>query len=1260
MDDTEKPAIEQKPLKPSHYVGIGASAGGLEALEDLLKNVPVDTGMAFIVVQHLSPDYKSMMVELLQRRTEMPVLQIEDGMVAEANRIYLVPPKKNLEIYHGRLILTEQMRNIGINLPIDIFFRSLAADQKKNAIAIVLSGTGSDGTLGVRAVKEQGGMVMVQDYSSAKFDGMPKSAIATGLVDYILDTTRMSDALVKYVKHPLVQQSAKEKQQSKEETDYVKILSLIRTHIGEDFSYYKPKTLIRRIERRVSVNQFQTVAEYIHLLLHSPQECEILAKEFLIGVTQFFRDKEAFEVIDREIVPALFVNREPKSTVRIWSVGCSTGEEAYSIAILCKEYIDKQKLNIDLKIFATDLDREAVRFAGLAIYPESIVSDVPQPYLEKYFNRKPDAYQVNSELRQMVIFSSHNVITDPPFSKIDLIICRNLLIYFKPEMQDKVLGLFQYSLANQGYLFLGSSESINPESGAFEAIHSKWKIFRHKQGYKPPLPTSLLSPRSGQNIDLSLNTTVALQATDTVPWELNAKLYEKVINFFAPAGVIVDNNNTIVHLFKDMQRYLDFPQGKPSYDLLVLANPQLSMVLSNMLYKARKEKTQVVLRQFKYKEGKRTLLLNLSVMPVTLRKNYPEYAVVSIVEELKVENNVHERIEETFDFNEQAGERIKELERELQYRDENLQTTVEELETSNEELQATNEELVAANEELQSTNEELQSVNEELYTVNSQYQEKIMELTTLNNDISNLLTNTNIGTLFLDSNLTVRKFTREISKIVNVLDVDIGRPFVHLTLNCNYKNLYNDVNEVLDSLISKEIEIRADDGEWYLVKVQPYRHADKSIHGVLITQVNISALKRVTQINTRLNQAIEQSDTGFIITSLTGEIEYVNKGFVRMSGYSLEEVKGQTPRILKSGRHDAAFYATLWDTIRSGNTWKGELLNRRKDGALYWERAVITPHKDEAGQIINFLAIKDDITEKKKALEDLEKSEERFRTLFETMSLGVVYQNTDGEIISANPAAQRILGLTLDQMLGRTSIDPRWKAVRETGEPFPGEQHPAMEALRTGARVENVLMGVSNPLTERITWINVNATPLFKPGENKPFQVYATFDDITLRTEAEMALQKQGVEIQQQNEEIKTANEEIRQTNETLRQTVDELELSQKKYKLLFNTLTIGFAYHRIITDKKGKPIDYEFVKINKAFEQLTGLQRDKVLGKTVKHLMPDIEDFWIETYGQVALHNETCEFEHYSETLQKHFRVNAYSPEKGYFVTLFEEIRSN
>lgn len=1107
--------------EPTHWVGIGASAGGLEALEDLIKNMPDNTGMTFIVVQHLSPDYKSMMAELLSRKTRMKVLQIEDGMAAEANCIYLIPPRKNLEIFHSRLVLTEQVRDADLNLPIDIFFRSLALDQKKKAIGIVLSGTGSDGALGVRAIKEQGGMVMVQNYATAKFDGMPKSAIATGLVDYVLDADKMSDALVKYVKHPLVANANDAQEMNKEETDFVKILSLIRSQVGVDFSFYKPKTIIRRIEHRISVNQFQNIDEYIQFLLKSKKECEILAKEFLIGVTQFFRDHEAFKILEKDVIPKLFQDYEKRGVIRLWSAGCSTGEEAYSVAILCKEYMERNHIQTDLKIFATDMDKNAIKYAGIAAYPESIISDVSQERLRRFFTRSQGTYWVNDQIRQMVIFSNHNLIANPPFSKIGLVVCRNLLIYLKPEMQKKVLGLFQYSLTKGGYLFLGGSESLSGVSDAFEVINSKWKIFKHRKGQPVPELATLIDMRSRDTTPMRSSLSSFKPSLQTNPHLIQRELYERVSNYFAPAGVIVDDNNMIVHFFKDVKRYFHFPEGQASFNLMDLIDPQLSLVVSNILYRVRKDKTDVIVTKLRFVQDDHRCLLNLEGRPVVLKKVKQEYVILSITQYRDERPALTDEAEHDFDFDEQASERIQELERELQYRDENLQTTVEELETSNEELQATNEELVSSNEELQSTNEELQSVNEELHTVNSQYQEKINELTTLNNDINSLLNNTHIGTLFLDSRLRVRKFTPEITRIINVMEADIGRPFTHLTCNCDYDYLYQDVNEVMDNLNVKEIEIKTNDDEWYLLKIQPNRHSDRSVHGVLLTQVNITALKQ-TEI-------------------------------------SLKE----SERKLKEAQKLARLGNWELDIVNNQLTWSDEVYRifdlEPQEFAASYDAFLAYVHPDDREKVNR--AYKDSLKNKR---------------IYDVVHRLIM---KSGEIKYVNERCY-------------SEYDEKGKAVRSVG----------------------IVQDISD----------------LKKAENL---------------------------VQKQQAKLRSASDEKTEINRMLRNTVEKLELSEKKYQRLFNTLSFGFAYHKIITDERGAPVDYEFIDTNTVFEELTGLKKQELVGRTVKQLFPDIEDFWIERYGRVALNGETHQFEHYSKPLDNTFRVKAYSPEKGFFAALFEAV---
>lgn len=872
--------------KPLFYVGIGASAGGLEALEKFFDSMSDDTKLAFIVVQHLSPDYKSMMVELLSRHTSLEVYRSEDGMKVKANCIYLIPPKKNMTIFNGVLQLTEQDHRRGLNLPIDIFFRSLALDQRKNSIGIILSGTGSDGTLGIRAIKEVGGMVMVQDNVSAKFDGMPKSAIATALVDYILPPEQMPKELLKYTRHPYIKDGETKEELGKMGEDVLsKILEIIRNRLGVDFANYKPNTLIRRLERRMSINQINKIENYIKLLNQSPQEVQILYKELLIGVTQFFRDSESFQILKQKVLPVIFEEQDKESQIRLWTVACSTGEEAYSVAILLQEYMDEQNIIRDVKVFATDLDKDAIEYAGVGKYPESIVTDVTPERLNQYFIKRDDGYQVKENIRRMVIFAPHNVIKDPPFSKIDLVSCRNLLIYLKPEMQKKIISMFQFATKVQGFLFLGSSESVGNLSDIFIPVSTKWKIYRFKQDAQMPVMNDIFIPqlrnaRITQNRRIHNETANSKQSvSETKQMET---VYEKLIRQFVPPSILIDENYEIVQVFQNVNEFIKIPIGKVSWNVLRLVRSELSVLLSSMVQKAKKDKDEVKYKNINLRskdDNEKNEKISLSVQYLDDKNTKNKFFIISFEKEqetLKADGEYTE-----YDVNEKYSERIKDLERELVVREESLQTTLEEMETSNEELQATNEELIASNEELQSTNEELQSVNEELYTVNSEYHNKIEELTALNNDMNNLLRNTNIGTLFLDSKLRIRKYTEHITKVINVMDIDIGRPVSHLSFNTIYDSFFDDVEDVMENLLPKVREIQDNEENWYLMKIMPYRTTENAVNGVIITTVNINDLKKAEEELKRerdlFYRVLESSPTGKIVTDKEGHFTYLNK-----------------------------------------------------------------------------------------------------------------------------------------------------------------------------------------------------------------------------------------------------------------------------------------------------------------------------------------------------------------------------------------------
>lgn len=892
----EKQQEEEQLDEPIAYVGIGASAGGLEALEQFFRNMSADTGLTFVVVQHLAPDYKSLMVELLSRHTPMKVFRAEEGISLQANCIYLIPPKKNMTIKQGHLHLTDQNHNRGLNLPIDIFLRSLAQDQKNNAIGIILSGTGSDGSLGLRAIKEVGGMVMVQDERSAKFDGMPKSAIATGLVDYILPPEQMPTELKKFMAHPYINKQEQEETEMDQidESFLTKVVAIIRNRVGVDFSLYKPNTIIRRLERRISINQIQDVENYIQLLQQSPYEVKVLYKEILIGVTQFFRDPEAFELLKREVIPDLFENRKEDQPIRLWSAACSTGEEAYSLAILLHEYMEENKLLHDVKIFASDLDKEALEYASLGTYPESIASDVAPERLLRYFEASADddgTFHIREDIRRMVIFAHHNLIKDPPFSKIDMVSCRNLLIYLKPEMQQKVLSTFHFSLKNKGYLFLGSSENLGSLADAFSIINGKWKIYQYKDSGRIPvlgelLATDYRNPRERQRDQVLKNQ----------EFNFSESVSEHLLGEFVPPGILVDENNHVVHFFRNVDRYVHFSYGKATFNVLKLVRPELSMVLSGVLHKVKKAKKDVVYKNVHYKDGETPRSVN--IIAKYIRDKRSKQNLVLVVFEEGESSMTTKQIElNPDDMGDEYRERLVELEKQLQYRDENLQTTVEELETSNEELQATNEELIASNEELQSTNEELQSVNEELYTVNSEYQNKIQELTALNNDINNLLNTTKIGTLYLDRNLCIRKYTSHITTIFSIKDIDLGRPIHDFSFNAEYDYFFDDVKEALEQQRAKEIEIADKSNNWHLLRIFPYFTDNHIVTGVIVSLIDITDRKLAEESLVRerklLMQVLDDSPIAKITLNAKGEFTYFNQRAGEILETDMQRLKTQ-------------------------------------------------------------------------------------------------------------------------------------------------------------------------------------------------------------------------------------------------------------------------------------------------------------------------------------------------------------------------------
>jgi two-component system CheB/CheR fusion protein len=849
--DPEEAEAEREPGFP--IVGIGASAGGLAAFEAFFASMPADTesGMAFVLVQHLDPGHKSMLTELVRRYTKMQVFEVTDGMEVEPNCTYIIPPNKDMALLRGRLHLMEPASPRGLRLPIDFFFRSLAQDRGEAAICIVLSGTGTDGTLGLRAIKEAGGMAMTQAPSTAGYNGMPNSAISTGLADYILPPGEMPAQLIAFAQLAYSNKSRRTRGLPVGEISGIQhVLVLLRAHSGHDFSSYKQNMILRRVRRRMAVNLIDRVDKYVQYLRQNTGELEMLFNELLIGVTSFFRDPEAYAALQEKVIPSLFTEKEGERMVRVWAPGCSTGEEAYSIAILLQEYVEKIGQPYSFQIFATDIDRDSIERARSGVYPANIALDVSPERLSRFFNAQEDSFRIKESIRDVVIFAEQDVVKDPPFSKIDLVICRNLLIYFEVELQKKVLPLFHYALREGGFLFLGTSESTGEFTNLFEPVDRKWKLYKRKGSFSQAGMAEFHIPQLAAG---GVNRQLFLDRKEKKP-NLRDLTEKTLLQDYAPACVLVNEKGEILYVYGHTGKYLELPTGEASNNILRSARPGLRLELTAALHKIAAQGQPVRYDGLRVKINGDSQVVNLIVK----QADYPYQEgglILVIFEDIALETSTRPpEAENSLDAMETMRDmQIAGLERELHAKEEYLQTMIEELETANEELKSTNEELQSTNEELQSTNEELetskeelQSINEELVTVNNELQQKIESLARANNDMNNLLAGTGIGTVFVDTHLNVQRFTPAVTQILNLIPGDVGRPLSHLMPNLvNYLNLEDDTQAVLADLAPRELEVQAKSGQWYLMRILPYRTLENAIEGAVITFVNISALKQL-------------------------------------------------------------------------------------------------------------------------------------------------------------------------------------------------------------------------------------------------------------------------------------------------------------------------------------------------------------------------------------------------------------------------------
>ena len=854
--DNDKNLSKGKMSVRNLIVGIGASAGGLKPIQSFFDQMPIDTGMSFVVVQHLSPDFKSLMDELLARHTKMKIHKVIDGVDIEPNSIYLIPAEKNMSILGNKLLLTDKSERAGLHLPIDNFFTSLAEVVGEKAVAIVLSGTGSDGSRGIKSVREKGGVVLVQTPESAGFDGMPRAAISTGIVDLICDVHDMPDRLCKYLGdfdrdalHRTEFASERKSDLSNEiaetETVLMRLYRIFRHRNNIDFSLYKPGTISRRLERRMRLSAMTDLDKYIDIVEDDQDEADLLYRDLLVEVTEFFRDPDAFERLKTEVIPDLIQRTDPGSEIRAWVCGCATGEEAYSIAMLLDYCISNSDDPLrSYKVFATDVHRKSLEAASNGFYSSSSLKSLPKELQEKYLLVNNGICNVRRELRQKVIFAANDLTRDPPFTRLDLISCRNVLIYLEPKVQQKILSMFHFGLKTKGVLFLGPSETVGNLSNEFEELDRHWRIYSKRRDVRLPESTRIpLAPALSAVIQEQPHTFSGVnQNPQNTTWLTTA--YEDLLARHVPPSLLVNELHELIHCFGEARKLLTIPDGRPTTDVLKMLAKNLSISVSAALHRAKTEDKPVVYRGVRAAIGPNDeRLFQVSVEPY-VKKDQSLY-LISLEEMEKVVQD--DRIVENFAAPEHSNDRIEQLERELDYSRETLQATVEELESSNEELQATNEELIASNEELQSTNEELHSVNEELYTVNSEHKAKIEELVEVTSDMDNLLRSTEIGTIFLDRNFKIRMFTPAISAGFNVLEQDIGRPIDHISYKLDSPELLSDAAEVLRTGTSREQEVRSPDRRTYIQRIQPYRVEDR-VDGVVLTLTDITELREAEKL----------------------------------------------------------------------------------------------------------------------------------------------------------------------------------------------------------------------------------------------------------------------------------------------------------------------------------------------------------------------------------------------------------------------------
>jgi two-component system CheB/CheR fusion protein len=1020
-------------------IGIGASAGGVEALQAFFRQVPADSNMVYVVILHLSPDYDSQLTEILQRETSLPVTQVTEKVSIEPDHIYVVPPNQHLLMMEDAIAVSPNLLTEDRRAPVDIFFRSLAETYQSRAVGIILSGTGANGSMGIKRIKERGGAAFVQNPRETQFNEMPRNAIATDLIDSILPVTEIPTKLISYRNNLTKVHIAVENNNRPEDQQHAlrEIFTQLRMRTKHDFSNYKRPTLLRRIERRINVHNLNSITAYSEYIQQHAEEAHALLKDLLISVTNFFRDKKAFEAIERDILPRLFHDKTANSTLRIWTIGCATGEEAYSLAILCAERANNRTDVPKVQIFATDIDNDAISVARNGVYTLNDVADVSPERLRRYFTKEGDAYRIRREIREMILFADHNVLKDPPFSHIDMITCRNLMIYLNSTAQERVLETMHFALEPGSYLFLGSAESVDGAGDLFLPINREQHIYQSRAVSTRffPVPESVPDINHTKIPEQKISQEAENRALGRISY---ADLHQQLLEQYAPPSIVVNQDFDIVHLSEKAGSYLHVAGGELSKNLLKLIRPELRLELRTAFYQAVERRANVEARGLKIKSADDIETINIHVRPV-LRDGDTAQGFMLVLFEPSTSEPENENVVYTTDepMARHLEEELIRMKTQLRTNIEQQELQAEELKASNEELQAINEELRSAVEELETSKEELQSINEELTTVNQELKVKVEETTLSNNNFQNLINSTEIATIFLDRSFRINMFTPAAKEIFNMIPADFGRPLTDITNKLDYPGLQDDAEVVLEKLKTVEREISASNGNIYLMRALPYRTEEDRINGVIITFINITERKRweeaLRQSEERMRLLIE-SAKDYAIFTLNTERKIVSwsTGAEAMFGYSEREITGQpSDLVFTLEDREAGVPEKETDIAAKESRAENERWHQRKNGSRFWGSGITSPLHNEKGELIGFVKIMRDLTESRQAEEQLRASEERFRTLTNAVPQVIWTNEPDGRANYFNQRWYEYSGLSYEESAG-----PGWMAIIHPDDEF--------------------------------------------------------------------------------------------------------------------------------------------------------------------------------------------------------------------------------